>query len=273
MVKIDLPSLLFVLGLFFIITQLAFDFNLGTVFFGMALFGAFYYSQDKTRRLEIEKRPNKLKSVLLGTIGFGAYLIISAVLLPFLNSLGILTIEAVGLNAIFDVLGSTQPLAFAGNRFLNFASLGIAGPIIETTVIFMVAFEFFADRFPSLKNYPLDSRRVPSINVMLSLAALIGIITTIFIILHSQAKGIRNDTALTLVAIFAIVSMIMILIEGQALGAIIMHIINNSIALLRRFDIVMELLPIILAVAGIGLVSYLILKRLNISITQKGVFG
>src|SRR3990167_4611382 len=58
-----------------------------------------------------------------------------------------------------------------------------------------------------------------------------------FMFYHLSAKGLNNTPALISVFVFGFVSLAVVKIEKQGLGAVLMHIINNSVAILLVFGI------------------------------------
>jgi hypothetical protein len=66
----------------------------------------------------------------------------------------------------------------------------------------------------------------------ISLILLFVIISSAFLLFHSQVRGIENESALILVFLMAMISCILVFLFKEGRAAIMFHIISNSIGLL-----------------------------------------
>jgi len=122
---------------------------------------------------------------------------------------------------ILDVYQATTP-AFAGSFLLNAASLMFLIPIIESTYFFLRLFE-------RIKEWSFHKFQ----NKTFAYITLILVISAIFAVFHSTAKGVTNTSALLLTSYFAICSMVLVLLYREGKQAVIFHVISNSIAVLK----------------------------------------
>lgn len=194
-----------------------FDNNLGYLF-GMILggIGLFRILDIKRKTIfPIERTRNLKKSFVLAISGLIATYTLSVIFLGIFK--GPLGLETITLETIFQYFAQ-QSLIFAGSVFLMFiAFVFIVAP--TETWLQAIIMDFLRD----IKNTNLKKLSVASVLIFL-------ITVSGFVFLHFNAKGMRAE-ALVPVAVFFAVSYFIILIEGQLLAAILMHMINNAIAI------------------------------------------
>tara|TARA_Y100000310_G_scaffold25289_1_gene24204 strand:- start:5218 stop:6000 length:783 start_codon:yes stop_codon:yes gene_type:complete len=239
--------------LILIFMRLVFDPDLAITYLAIA-FGAFAIAQsDKFLTLKIESVVNRAKSVMLGIAGYGVFLLVSTFILPLLPLLGISVGEtSFSINSVIELYAQTQPL-LAGNLTLIFLAFGLLIPILETWGIGLIL-EGLKDFF----KIPLDIK-----NPRTYVAA--GIIAALTVFFHIQVRGIdiNATTALATVFIFFFINVLIIVIEKQILGAIIMHIIANTVAVSvnKGFPVLSLTSPTSIILIG-SLVVFLTLNRL-----------
>jgi len=248
-----------VIGGFLIIVLLGlwinFDPILASLFFAMIIGSLWLISTDKVKSYTIESNPNKIKSLMLGVIGYVIFLVSSMIGLAFLKRTALTS--SYSINSVADAFAQTQSVmmsnvapALADNLKLTLLAFALLIPIIET-FSFTVFFEFLSERFPGLKNMTLSSFRT---------WLMISIISLLFMFFHFTAKGLTNHDALLMVVIFGLISWGLVVYEGQSLSAIIMHIIANTIAVFSMYNITISDNPwIIYTIVGVAI--YALIKN------------
>jgi len=253
-----------VVGGFLIIILLAlwinFDPTLASLFFAMVLGAFILVTTDTVKTFKIESKPNKLKSLMFGVVGYITFLLSSMLTLSFLQKTSLVSNYSI-LN-VADAFAQTQSVmmsqvapALADNVWLTVLAFAILIPITETWS-FTVFFEFLSERFPGFKQVSKTSLRT---------WLLVSIISLMFMFYHLTAKGLTNNDALIMVFLFGLVSWGMVVIEGQSLGAIIMHMIANGIAVFSMYGISLLASPILVWIVVGAIIYYLFnSKKFNI---------
>ena len=212
--------------LFIVLTVLTviFEPELGNIFTGMLAAAIIYYLADRSRRFELERKQERIKSLVLASAGFVVLIIISNIIFPFFGKAIKLLDFSTTLQAMSEVrnaiLFSQIKPALAGSLPLNLFTLGIIIPFIET-IWLIIAFEFLLDWTQT--NPSFRSGRTWLI---------LAVLASLFTILHFSALGVKNDVALASVFVFTIITLILAIIEGQMLAAILFHVIANSSSLI-----------------------------------------
>lgn len=235
----------------FILIALSVNFDniLGNLFLGMALLNIALFILDKKTPMPIERTRNLKRSFTLAIGGLFTTYIVSYIILSFFR--GYFGLQSVTLQSLFQLLAE-QNLIFQGNLVLTVIALGFIVPIQETWLQANMM-DFFRDiRGTNLKKFTFNS------------VLIFSIIISFFVFIHFNVKGLLA-AALVPVAVFFVVSYFVILIENQTLGAKIMHIINNNIALAITFGLIAALTlsgPIL--IGGLVVLGLFLLFKLKI---------
>lgn len=172
---------------------------------------------DKKLSITWSKKPGgNLKAMMIGFAGWVVLLLISVIVLKFVDPAN------ASIESIMGLLGATTP-ALATSKIANLLTFGVAIAFIETN-LWARMFEFFADLF----HINLEKKGVKK--VYSSLMVLIIILAFAFVLFHLTAKGVANTAALTVVFIMMMISLIMISVYGETRQAVFMHIWANTIA-------------------------------------------
>lgn len=238
------------LALFLLVSN--FDPTLANVY-AIGLFLLFvYYAIDKDHSFPIEKQRNLGKSFLYAVIGY-IVVIVSSTFFKNIHIFGITDTRSV-----LQIMAETQAtLAFEKSLWITFFAFAILIPIIETGILGMIL-EFIK-----------DNTKINFEKLNIALIAVFFIISTFFMYLHLSAKGVSNEAALMITFIFALVTCVIIFLERQTLGAMLLHIISNSVALIISFgkEFSISIIYGVLIILGITL----LLKKVRISPT--GLLG
>ena len=178
----------------------------------------------------IERVRNLKKTFMLTVIGLISTYAITLIIFGIDNAIfgsKFFGVQSITLQTIFSYFAQ-QNFIFSGSVFLTFVAIAGIVAISETWLV-AVLMDLIRDikRF-KVYNYEFNNPRT---------YAAISLIVGFLVVLHFSAKGL-GAAALVPVAVFFLVSCIIIKIEGQALAAILMHIINNSIALAITFALI-----------------------------------
>lgn len=235
--------------------------SISNLFLGFLVGIFIFIEMDRgNRTIHIEKQVDRTKSVMVGVSGwvvsiFLTYITLGIFYLTKTLSIGSEYSFQSGLNSVFDLLVETkQSLVFGGSMFFEFIAFGVYIPIVETLFFFMVLYEIGIELGRAVGQKVLFDKsfkiNLPTLIIFLSIAYL-------FTYYHLSSKGLNDVPAQISVFIFAFVSLYLVKIEGQALGSILTHIINNSVALLLSYAIIVST-PLLWGVGiGVGLLIIL----------------
>lgn len=245
MVKITSEIVYFTSALLLFVLWLLFDKDLGGLFFGIATFNIIIYMLEKINNQKpfpIEKTRNLGRSFTVAIVGLISTYLISILLKTFLGFSG------TSVNSIFQDFAQ-QSLIFQGSMILTFLSIGILVPINETWLQANIL-----DKLRDWFKIDINNINAKSIFMVISMVAF-------YVLLHFASKNLSTE-ALIPVGVFFGVSFFTLRYEGQSLGTMIMHIINNSVAIAIGFSLIgsASLLGPILIAGGILLFVYLLFK-------------
>ena len=234
-----------------ILLAVDFDNNLGYLFMGIALGNIVLMIIDTKFPLPIEKTRNLGRTFAYVFGGLVAYFLLNYLVLNTFKSY--LGLSVVDLKSVFQLVAQ-QNLLFHGSVWLTILAIGFIVAIQETWLLanFM---DFLRDKTgANLKNF--FSHKTLFI---------LGTVVLFFTFLHFEAKGL-SLIALIPVIIFFLVSAVVIILEGQSLAAMIMHVINNVMAIIITSYAILTMGifgPIAVGV-GIAFIIYLVLSKVNI---------
>ena len=237
------------------------------------IFGSFLYIQfDPINTIKIENKVNRVKSTMYGTLGWISAILITFIVLGIFSSQSLFGVpeeysfEKGSINSVFELVKQTQSsLAFEGSKFFEFISFGFFIAIAETIWFVMILYEIGIELGKLLgQNVAFNTSKISLFTIIL-----FSLISYAFMFYHLSSKGINNNPALISVFIFGFISLLVTMLEGQVLGAIIMHIINNSVALILTFGVTFT--PILIGI-GIAFGIYLLISRAQGTFSLK-LFG
>jgi hypothetical protein len=197
--------------------------TLGTIYTGLLILGGVMLIADigfGKKNLYFSNPSIPLATAMIIALFSYVVLVISSY---FMSSLS----KVIPLTQILTLLGSTAPV-FSNSVTLNFLIFSIVIPFIETYVIFFLSIDLFSTVF----KIPLEKRNLLSFRLIL----LIMVITVAFLLFHTNAKGIENESALLLVGIMALISCVLIVMFKEARIAILFHVLANAIASIAIFS-------------------------------------
>ena len=235
--------------------------SISNLFLGFVIGIFIFIEMDRgNRTIHIEKTVDRTKSVMVGVSGWVVSIFLTYITLGIFYLTKTLSIDKKysfqsGLNSIFDLLIETkQALVFGGSAYFEFIAFGIYIPIVETLFFFMVLYEIGIELGRAVGQKVLFDK---SFKINLPTLIIFSVISYLFTYYHLSSKGLDNVPAQVGVFIFAFVSLYLVKIEGQALGSILTHIINNSVALLLSLAVIVST-PLLWGIGiGVGLLIIL----------------
>lgn len=154
------------------------------------------------------------KAIVAGAVGWVAIIFTSFILLK------IAQVKA-SFTSIMGSLNAANP-AFSSSVLVNWVTASFAIGYAETQ-LFARLFKFFADRF----NIQINRKN----KLLFGLILLIVLLSALFAVYHSTAKGIENIDSLVVVAAMMIISLYMVVMfNGETRQAVFAHIIANGVA-------------------------------------------
>ena len=170
---------------------------------------------DKNLHITFQKSPGgQFKAIVMGFTGWITLLIISVIMLRFIDP------TQANIASVIGLLGATTP-ALATSKIANLITFGVAIAFIETQ-LWSRLMEFSADLF----KIRLERRNL----FTLSIIVLIGMLGLAFLFFHLTAKGITATASLVIVFVMMVISLGMVVIFGETRQAVYMHIWANTVA-------------------------------------------
>jgi len=215
---------------FLLFLLFAFDRDLALIYLLILVGDYFWYKSDSFISFKIKRQGSSLIKVVLETLAaLGLFLGASTVLI---NIVSPQTLVASGFikeaQSIFHLLATGTPI-LQGSKILTLVGWGVLVPIVETT--------FFNGRL--LEGLAHYSEKVFGTKVRLDkvtpkLFLVILVVASLFTLFHITAKGL-NSLPLLITFIFSIISSLLVIRHQELRGAIYLHVIVNSMAVLSSF--------------------------------------
>jgi len=160
----------------------------------------------------------------------GLFLIISTVLVTTFSPQSIFSGGVfAGAQSIFQLLATSTPI-LKGSKILTLFGWGILVPIVETT--------FFNGRLlEGLSTYAeeITGKKISLTKITVPLVLVIFVVAALFTLFHITAKGL-DSIPLMITFIFSVISSILVIRHQQLRGAILLHIVTNSAAVMASFN-------------------------------------
>lgn len=207
-----------ILGVSFLATN--FNERIGIVYLGLIVLGIFLMFATKKKIFFNSVSGNTLKAIIHGFI---AYIVLVG--LYFVSSFflqGIMSISEPSWSQMISYMQTQSVLALEKSVLLEYLSIGILIPIIETLVFFGYGLEFLANKSKtSLTNF-WDFK----------IWMLFTVMSGIFTWFHVSVRGASN-VGWFITFIFAMISCFMVAKSKEVESAGWFHIINNLIVKFR----------------------------------------
>jgi membrane protease YdiL (CAAX protease family) len=220
-----------ILPLFLLFLLLAFDRDMAIVYLLIMLADFIWVLTDSNLVFKLTKVGSGWGEYIESFVGLGIFLFISTLLVSIFSPQSILSGGILGgSQSIFHVLATSNPI-LQGSKVLTFIGWGILIPIIETS--------FFNGRLlEGLATYaePVVGHKIDVTKFSMPLFVVMLIVASLFTLFHITAKGL-SSVALLVTFIFSVISSIMVMRQRELKGAIVMHVVVNSLAVISMWGL------------------------------------
>lgn len=218
--KFNEPMYFLLALLLLLFLNTVFDPQLALYYFLIVTADAIWYAFDKLiisrsePQFPIEKTTNNRLTIFIETIIFFAgFLIIST----FLSKLTI--------QGMFQAQFNSQIAFLTGETIIKFLTLGIFIPIFETSFFFGRMLEVLKEFIN--KNFGSVNFTQPNIYLLIVVFMTAGVFSLFHIVAYQTTQ------LLMVTFIFGVTSAVMVIKQKELKGAILLHILNNSIVAWR----------------------------------------
>jgi hypothetical protein len=175
---------------------------------------------NKIIPIETEEK-NRLIEIIISVGAYVAFIVVAGFIAVWLNPSTTSYVDNV--NALVGETFSATPVLF-GSPFLKLITWGNIISKVETILFFTVLLSLIL----TVTKYSINSDFKQGKTWLIMLAiSLVYTLGWVFMVFHSEAKGILNNSALIVTFIFGVISLILIFWRKCALSAIVLHIITN----------------------------------------------
>lgn len=211
--------------LFLAFLLLVFDQDLALIYSLLLLADWVWFSTDDHISFPLS-RPgsNNLKIYVESLLGLGFFLAFSSMLVSVFDPQSMIAGGVVGgAQSIFYLLSTVSPI-FEQSEVLKYVGFGILIPVVETHF-------FNGTLLEGLSTYAekITGRRVSFDKYSGTLFLVVLVVATLFTLFHLTAKGIET-IPLLITFIFSVVSSVLVIRHKQVKGAVLIHVIVNSMA-------------------------------------------
>ncbi len=208
---------------------LSFDRDLAIIYILIMFADYIWFKSDNFISFPLSQTSSKYSNtrvLIESSAAFGLFLLISTVLVSTFSPQSLLNGGIIqGAQSIFHLLATSTPI-LKGSKFLTLLGWGILVPLIETTFFngrLLEGLSTYAEEITG-KKVSLDKMSAPLLMVLFVIASL-------FTLFHITAKGLQS-IPLLITFIFAIISSLLVLRHKELKGAIYLHIMTNSAAVM-----------------------------------------
>lgn len=222
-----------VMVVFLLFLLLSFDQDLAMIYLLIMIGDYIWFKSDNFISFPISKgRENSIMVYVESVAALGIFLVVSTLLVSTFDPQAIAGGSIVEqTQSIFHLLATSTPI-LKGSKILTIIGWGVLIPIIET--------QFFNGRLlEGLATYAenIYGQKIPVNKFSSKLFMVMIVVAALFTIFHITAKGLAS-IPLLITFIFSIISSILVVRHQETKGAIFMHIITNTMAVLSSFGYV-----------------------------------
>jgi hypothetical protein len=209
---------------FLLFLLLSFDQDLGMIYSLIILGHFIWYMTDKDISFPISRGVKNggfstLQIFAESMLALGAFLLITSFLTGFAANF------FKGTQSIFELLATSTPI-LKGNIFLTIVGWGVLVPIIETTFFNGQLLEGISTYAEKIYGIKINFGKITG-----PLIIIVFFVGALFALFHITAKGL-NTIPLLITVIFSIISSFLVIRHRETKGAIMIHIIVNTMAVL-----------------------------------------
>lgn len=204
-----------------------FDPRMAMAYLGMLICDYWWYHDDSYVSLPTERTTATRKSALYSVFIYYAIFLVASIFILGMTTVGK---EYASIGGIFQLSATAVPI-LAGSKIFMFISWGFMIPIIESRFFFGRLYEGMAVHAKDFLGYEISTKRLttPTIGLIIFISAL-------FTIFHIGAKGLSTPALMT-TFIFSVISLIFVTKTQELKGSIGMHILTNSIGVLKKIGV------------------------------------
>jgi hypothetical protein len=182
---------------------------------------------DKIIAIET-KTTNRILEIAIAVGAYVAFIIVAGFVMSILSP----TTTTSYVDTVNSFIGQTFSATpvLAGSNTLKTWTWGDVIPIVETVLFFTVLISLIL----TLTKYTINTKFTDGgLWLIIILVSLIYTLAWVFMVFHSEAKGITNNPALIVTFIFGVISLILVFWRKTSFAAIILHIITNTIGMMK----------------------------------------
>lgn len=218
--------------IFLLFLLLSFDRDLAIIYLLIMFADWIWYKSDNFVSFPISdpRRMSTTQVYIEAIAGLGLFLLISTILVSTFSPESVTGGIVGGAQSIFHLLATSTPI-LQGSKILTLVGWGLLVPIIETSFFngrLLEGFATYAEKVIGRK-VPLELSQIS-----LGLVGVIFTVAAIFTLFHITAKGMES-LPLLITFIFSVISSVLVIRHRQTKGAILVHIITNSMAVASGF--------------------------------------
>ena len=217
---------------FLLFLLLAFDKDLAMIYLLM-MFGDYVWTRsDNYISFPFRRKTSNTTQVYIeATAALGIFLVVSTFLVSTFSPQSIASGNIlVQSQSIFHLLASSVPI-LKGSKILTFIGWAIIIPIIETSFFNGRLLEGFATY-----SEKITGKRISLQRYTLTLMMVILLVASLFTLFHITAKGL-DTIPLLITFIFSVISSMLVIRHQELRGAIFIHILTNSAAVLSSLGV------------------------------------
>src|SRR3990167_3231767 len=203
------------IGLFLAFLIFAFNQDLALIYIAIMVVDYWWYKSDNFISFPLSRgRQTNTRVYLEAVIGLALFLGLSTVLA-----------KAVGVQSLFQLLSAATPV-LKDSRVLTVLGWGVLVPIIETRFWNGRLLDGFATYAQLITKKPVTLTKASGM-----LGLVIVFVGLLFVLFHIAGKGTTN-APLLVTFLFSVISSLMVLRHKELKGAVLMHILLNTAAVL-----------------------------------------
>jgi len=219
---------MFLYMIFFIpFLYINFDARMAMAYLAIIIADYWWYKDDSFVSLPMERTVTTRKSALALTLIYYAVFLISSILILGMTTVGK---EFASVSGVFQLSATAVPI-LAGSKIFMFISWGFMIPVIESRFFFGRLYEGLAVHAKDFLGYEISTKKLT-----IETVGLIIFISALFAIFHIGAKGLSTPALMT-TFIFSVISLIFVTKTQELKGPIGVHILTNSIGVLKRIGV------------------------------------
>jgi len=208
--------------------HLTFDPRMTVAYLLIIVCDYWWYKDDSYVSLPMERTEATRKSAIASTVIYYAVFLFASIVILGMTTVGK---EFASIAGVFQLSATAVPI-LQGSKIFTFISWGFIIPIIETRFFFGRLYEGMAVHAKDFLGYEISTKKLTIATI-----GLIIFISALFTIFHIGAKGLSTPALMT-TFIFAVISLLFVTKTQELKGACGLHIVTNSIGVLKSIGVI-----------------------------------